>query len=156
MTTATTTPTDAMHEIFGEPIHTYTRAQAIEDGALVDVSETAAEAGFKWPVALTRAVFEDCVAWSEADSRRQTCQDESGRLWDVLFLASITARAAIGYRKSYASALATHGQKSRMFGVYRIKRGGRGVKPRLARLVLRVGPGDDGEPCITITMPGED
>jgi len=33
-------------------IHTYTRAQAIEDGVLIDVSEMAREAGFRWPVAV--------------------------------------------------------------------------------------------------------
>ena len=42
---------------FGPPISTYTRAQAIEDGFLVDVSETPREAGFKIPVALTRTVW---------------------------------------------------------------------------------------------------
>ena len=134
-----------MAEIFGEPISVYTRGQAIEDGVLVDVTETASEAGFRWPVALTCAAWEDCVVWSAADSKRQTYQDESGRLWDVLWMASQAARAA-----------AVHGQESRIFGVYRIRRGGRGVMPRLARLVLRAGPGDHGEPVITITMPGED
>jgi hypothetical protein len=36
-------------------IHRYTRADALRDGVLVDVSATAREAGFRWPVALTRA-----------------------------------------------------------------------------------------------------
>ena len=48
-----------MTEYFGEPISIYTRAQAIEDGVLVDVSESAREAGFKFPVAVTRTVW-DC------------------------------------------------------------------------------------------------
>ena len=34
-------------------IHRYTRAQAIEDGTLVDVTETAREAGWRFPVATT-------------------------------------------------------------------------------------------------------
>jgi type I site-specific restriction endonuclease len=42
-------------EIFGEPIHSYTRADAFADGYLVDVTDTAREAGFRFPVALTRA-----------------------------------------------------------------------------------------------------
>ena len=66
-----------MTEIFGELISTYTRAQALDDGVLVDVSAIAAEAGFKWPAAMTRAAWEDCVAWGEADSKRQTYQDEA-------------------------------------------------------------------------------
>ena len=34
---------------FAPIIHSYTRAQAIEDGILVDVSDTAREAGFTIP-----------------------------------------------------------------------------------------------------------
>ncbi len=64
--------------IFGPVVSSYTRTQAIEDGVLVDVSEMAQEAGFKHPVALTRAVWEDCVAWDEGDNNHQTYQDESG------------------------------------------------------------------------------
>ncbi len=39
---------------FAPVISVYTRAQAIEDGVLVDVSETAREAGFRIPVAVNR------------------------------------------------------------------------------------------------------
>lgn len=60
---------ETMVEIFGEAISTYTRAQAIEDGVLVDVSEIAKEAGFKFPVAVTRAAWADCVEWSDEDNK---------------------------------------------------------------------------------------
>ncbi|WP_342770176.1 DUF6573 family protein [Xylanimonas allomyrinae] len=78
---------DAMHELFGEVIHAYTRAQAIEDGVLVDATETAREAGFAVPVALTAAAWADAVAWNHGGG-----QDEAGRLWDVLFMAAMTVR----------------------------------------------------------------
>ena len=42
-------PEPATATAFGPVLHAYTRAQAIEDGILVDVSETAREAGFKIP-----------------------------------------------------------------------------------------------------------
>jgi hypothetical protein len=42
-------------------IHVYTRAQAIEDGQLVDVSEWARRAGFCIPVAVTRTVWGQCI-----------------------------------------------------------------------------------------------
>jgi hypothetical protein len=42
-------------------IHRYSRADAIRDGELVDVSATAREARIRYPVALTRAVWERCV-----------------------------------------------------------------------------------------------
>src|SRR5687768_13965708 len=69
-------------------VFSYSRAQAIQDGVLVDVSETARGAGFRWPVALARGVWDTCVAVPEGVA----CQDEGGRLWDVLWML----RLAIG------------------------------------------------------------
>src|SRR5947209_13543473 len=63
-------------------IHRYSRADALRDGVLIDVSQTAREAGIRWPVALTRAVWERCVRVPPGVA----CQDEAGRLWDVLWL----------------------------------------------------------------------
>ena len=74
--------------LFGEVISTYTRAQAIEDGMLIDVSATGQQAGFCWPVALTSATWENCVAWTEEDTQKQICQDVPGRRWDVLYSAT--------------------------------------------------------------------
>ena len=128
-------------EVFGEAISIYTRAQAINDGALVDVSETAREAGFKFPVAMTRAAWADCVEWTDRDSNRQTSQDEAGRLWDVLWMASRAAR---------------RGGSETLFQLYRLPRGGRGIKPRIVTLKMLCGPGDQGEPVITILLPEED
>jgi len=132
---------NTMTEIFGEAISTYTRKQAIEDGVLVDISEMAAEAGFNCPVAITRAAWADCVEWTEADSNRQTTQDESGRLWDVLWMAKLAAR---------------RGGSKTTYQFYRVPRGGRGIKPRLTALKMTAGPGDDGELVITIMMRNED
>ena len=126
---------------FGEVVSTYTRAQAVADGVLVDVSETAREAGFRFPVAMTRAAWADCVEWTDADSRRQTYQDEAGRLWDVLWMASRAARK---------------GGQVIAFQLYRVPCGGRGVRPRLVTLKMLCGPGDNAEPVITILLPQED
>ena len=41
---------------FGPVIYSYTRAQALADGVLVDVTETGKEVGFKLPVAITEAL----------------------------------------------------------------------------------------------------
>jgi hypothetical protein len=51
-------------------IHRYARAQAIADGVLVDVSAPAKGAGSRFPVALTRAVWERCVAVPPGAPRR--------------------------------------------------------------------------------------
>ena len=80
------------HPFFGEVISTYTRAQAIADGVLVDAGSMAKEAGYRWPVALTTAAWRDCVAWTDADSEAQVHQDPSGRLWDVLFMGAYAIR----------------------------------------------------------------
>ncbi|MDA8127659.1 MAG: hypothetical protein M0Z73_03010 [Betaproteobacteria bacterium] len=134
---------NTMNEIFGEVIYSYTRKQAIEDGQLICVDEVAREVGFRIPVAVTRAVWADCVEWGEADNRRQTYQDEAGRLWDVLWMAMNAARLGAGAQRL-------------VFQLYRVPRGGRGVRLRLVKLVVHIGPGDDGDPVITILLPGED
>lgn len=129
---------------FGKVISTYTRAQAIDDGVLIDTGDMAQEAGFKLPVAMTVAAWDDCVYWSADDSNRQVHQDQSGRLWDVLFMAS--------------HAIRTHtGQASRLqFTLYRVPRDGRTRKSELAQLKVVIGPGDRGEPVITIMLSNED
>lgn len=79
--------TDSLTALFGPVISAYSRAQAIEDGVLVDVTATAKEAGYRWPVALSRTVWAQYV---EVPKGVQ-CQDEAGRLWDILWMG----RAAI-------------------------------------------------------------
>ena len=146
------TTTDAMRELFGEPIHAYTRAQAIEDGQLIDVSTTAREAGIVWPVAMTCAAWGDCVEWTDETERRKgySGQDEAGRLWDVCWMLSrVVLRAARqGLQASPAHSMYVE--------LLRVPREGRGIKPRLVHLKFIVGPGDNGRPCITVMLPGED
>jgi hypothetical protein len=114
-----------------EIISRYSRAQAIEDGVLVDVSETAREAGIKYPVALTRAVFERCVALPK---RYRGLEDERGRLWDVVSMYRFAARAASGDTLRYRLT----------------------VSRRLVVLKAVCGPGDTAEPVLTIMLPEED
>ncbi len=122
----------------------YTRAQAIEDGVLVDVGSMAKEAGFKWPVALTHAAWCDCVAWTERNNRFQVHQDESGRLWDVLFMAFYAIRTSkdVGDRLPFSR--------------YRVPKDGHSLDAEEVTLKLIVGPGDSGEPVVTIMLPNED
>jgi len=136
---------DSLGSIFGDVVYAYTRAQALEDGFLVDVSEVAAEARFTVPVALTRALWEDCVAWADDDTKRQTYQDEAGRLWDVVYMASLAAQQA-----------AARGLSEVCYSIYRVPRGGRGVRARLTSIKMVIGPGDAGEPVITLMQPSED
>lgn len=124
-------------------IHVHTRAQLLSDGDLIDVTETACEAGVRWPVALTRAAHADCVAWTRTD----LYQDEPGRLWDVLSMLVHRLRLA-SHRDEAGDALA--------FVVYRLAPDATDYEPTVARLVARVDGGDDGEPVITVLLEGED
>lgn len=125
-------------------VHCYTRRQAMTDGMLVDISEAAVEAGFRAPVAMTRTAWADCVEWSQATAdRKAILQDEEGRLWDVVYMAMLAARRSEGMSRT-------------VFDVYRVPVTGKGVKPRRTALVMQIGPGDTGEPVITISLPGED
>jgi len=129
-----------------EVVSVYTRAQAIEDGVLVDVSELARERGYKFPVAVTSAVWEDCIAWADEDSKRQGWpQDQKGRLWDVLNMAALATR-------SPAAMLAE--DRCRVT-LYRVPRHGK-ARIELVDLVMVIGPGDDPAPVMTIMFPDED
>ena len=129
-------------EVFGPIIYGYSRAQAIADGVLVDVSAMAREAGFSVPVAMTSAAWADCVEWSDQDCNRQVHQDEAGRLWDVLWMSHLAARRAQGGTVAVQ--------------LYRVPRGGRGRMPRMTTLHMHIGPGDAAEPVVTLMCPGED
>ena len=123
----------------GVMIYAYTRAQALDEGTLVDVSDLARDAGFKVPVALTAKVWNDCVAWDQ--SREVAPQDETGRLWDVLTMAHMAARG-----RPDTDCLT--------FSVLRIGSGR--LRPSRVTLALVIGPGDHGEPAITIIQPTEE
>ncbi|WP_435010199.1 DUF6573 family protein [Tundrisphaera lichenicola] len=119
-------------------IFSYTRAEAIADGVLVDVSKMAKEAGLKYPVALTSGVWAECVAVPEGVEG----QDEDGRLWDVLFMLTWFIRRGNGGDRVD-------------FGVHVRKDNAEKIPP-LVKLYALCGPGDDGEPVITIMLPHED
>src|SRR5262249_50067177 len=119
-------------------IHRYTRADAIRDGVLIDVSTIAREAGFKYPVALTAAVWAQCVAVPPGVAY----QDEAGRLWDVLWMLHFAIRGSNG------------GPEIR-FGVHVRNDNPEGTPP-LVRLKALCGPGDQGEPVVTVMLPDED
>ncbi len=122
--------------MFNKVIHTYPRAQAIEDGVLFDVSEAAREAGFLWPVAVTVTVW----ALIEAiPPSKQGLQSIEGRLWDVLWMAYMAIRGAGHNGKMlYYTLILHHGRKKDV------------------TLKLVIGPGDHGEPVVTIMLPDED
>ncbi len=124
-------------------ISRYTRAEGIADGILVDVSETAREAGFTVPVALTSAVS----ALIEPTEQEQGYgQDAAGRLWDLLWMCRDAIRRA-----------STPSTGELPFQVL-VQVRGRAHKNGLTKLRFKVhsGPGDEGEHVLTIMLPEED
>ena len=123
-------------------ISSYTRAEALADKVLYDVTATAREAGFKVPVAVTAAVYHEVI-----DPPMLFCmpgQDVAGRLWDVLWMARMEA--------------GTHPndfQFSFPVSVQTINAKGVGVQ-KTVFLKATIGPGDAGEPVVTIMWPNED
>ncbi len=120
-------------------IHAYTREQAVADGVLIDVTETAREAGFRIPVAVTSAAWGKYVEVPPGVAG----QDERGRLWDVLWMLLVAIRrnggagAEIRYR-------------------LHVRNDNRDGEPPLVELKAMCGPGDDGAPCVTVMLPDED
>ena len=123
----------------------YSRARAIADGTLIDISTTAAEAGFSVPTALTAAAFSECVEWTDDDADgSKFYQDQSGRLWDVVYLAAMKARR-----------LANQNTEEVLYELRVVPRPGQ-HRPELRTLKLVIGPGDNSEPVATIMLPDED
>ena len=118
-------------ELFGELIYSYSRAQALADGMLVDVSERAKRAGIKYPTACTHGVWSliDCLPASDTDTLAGIVRDV--RLDEVLRVLLAAIRAA----------RSTDRVTFRVLG---------------AALWAQCGPGDTAAPVITIMREGED
>ena len=132
---------DALREVFGEVIDSYSRAQAIEDGVLVDLTAVCPkEAGiFKFPVACTATVWEECI---KVPAGMEGAQDLAGRAWDVCWMLLCAIRGGKGGPLT-------------MFKLRVRNKPGEGTPP-LVTLKAVCGPGDNAEPVITIMQPHED
>lgn len=140
-----------------EMVSSYSRADAIADGDLIDVSSTAKEAGIRYPVALSRAVWARYVEFDAAALEGQG-QSVSGRLWDVLWMfrsqAKNTDGAALRFRLHVAKRDAGDWQTNEDH-----PEPGTGLTRETHRLVTLkaiIGPGDTAAPVITILTPDED
>ena len=126
-------------DICGPVVYTYSRSQALADGCQIEVSKVAEEAGIRFPVFLTRAVYNRYISLPPD----VTGQDEAGRLWDVLWMLRFAIRKA------------QHGQARLPFALY-VRNDNKA--PQLIKLVAMCGALDidDPQPAITIMLPDED
>lgn len=104
----------------------YGREQAVEDGVLIDVSDMAREAGIKYPVAITKNLWEKYINHGDKD----------GRLWDLLWLFKLKAMHESTDELSFNVAFDCNNGKS-----------------KLVKLWAVCSPGDLLEPVITIMLP---
>ncbi len=114
-------------------IFSYTRAQALADGVLVDVSIEAAAMGFRYHTVITAALFAELES-IPSDSG----QDFRGRLHDVFWMARQAIKRA------------ADGVQSVPFSLYLD-----GRLRDLTELLIHVGPGDEAEPVLTIGFPSD-
>jgi hypothetical protein len=124
---------DTAEAIFGELLYSYSRADALADGVLVDITERTTRAGIRYPAACTAAVWAliDCVPEDDADTLAGVVADS--RLAEVLN-AMLAAIRRGGTRGADRVAFETLG----------------------IELYAVCGPGDTAAPVITIMLQGED
>jgi hypothetical protein len=139
--------------IFGDVIDVYTRAQAIEDGVLVDVTETAKEAGIVYPTAVTQALWDGYIVPPES---LKGIQDMQGRLWDVLTMFSFSARAMKKSNKDVAESQKDTAQTLYFKTIFQMPSKAGNPKMETVDLKAVCGPGDNAEPIVTLMLLEED
>ena len=119
-------------------IYSYSRAQAIADGVLIEVTAQAREAGFKFHTVVTDNLFHTYIA--PPAGLEGEGQSISGRLHDLFALlrTAILGQSATDYLELDVLFLMAPARRERV------------------RIIAVVGPGDHGEPVMTIMLPGDD
>lgn len=132
------TVTDPNEYPFGSVISTYTRADALADGVLVDLTAIAPDVcrqHFKYPIACTASVW---GIIERAVANKDCANDPNGVIHDILFM-SIVAGTNVD-------------PSTRRFPVVI-----RGAGPTdTYELTIVCGPGDNAEPVLTIMLLNED
>ncbi len=129
------------HTEVDEYIDSYTRAQALEDGFLVDVTEASRKEGILVPVALTAAVHEEYVVVPEGVVGQQS----EARLRAILSAMRMQCPRVIAVTGEGRYSFMLHGRNDRQQGI-----------PPLVELTVVLAGGDAGEPVLTIMLPNED
>ena len=129
-----------MRSIFAdcEIISTYTRADAIRDGVLVDITANYPDSHqlYKYPIACTASV------WSIIEASvacKKHCNDLSGVIWDLLWMSQKGIVKKIDESQH----------------IFRVKIIGSGPKRYYDFKIVCHG-GDQAEPVLTIMLPNED
>lgn len=127
-------------DVFGDMISLYSRADAIRDGVLIEAdSNLCKEAGIKYPVAISDHLW----AYIEPDNLNEMPgQSVSGRLWDLLWMLRNATRQG--------------GDRITFRVIFQMKTGKTPTRQKTITIIAVCGPGDDGEPVITLILPEDD
>ncbi len=121
---------------FSIVVSSYTRAQAIADGVLIDVSEIAKKYGFIRHAVITDTLWKSIVAHGDES-------EMMGRLRALIRTCYIETSKAV--RSGHVANRVYFDYDNVVDGVkYHHK------------IIIHIGPGDDPEPVITIMMPCDD
>ena len=120
-----------------EPVHSYTRFQALQDGVLIDLNQyiPVMQSGYRYPIACTAAVF---AIIDRACKNKKFHNDYSGVVWDILWMSRTSPLKKWDSGRLFQVIINGAGKKT----IYNLK--------------LEVSGGDDGEPVLTIMLPNED
>ncbi len=118
-------------DVFGEVVFSYSRAQAIEDGVLVDLSDVASiKECWRYPFACTSTVWAIIEVALQEDG-----QDLDGICHDISWMAFIAIRVTKDLQVVHFKVI---------------------IAGKKHALKLHFGPGDTAEPVLTLMLPGED
>jgi hypothetical protein len=120
-------------------IYSYTRAQAIADGVLIDVTDAARAVGFKVHTAVSEHLYHGYVEPPDGLTGEGQCT--SGRLHDLLFLVLCSAK------KSHPGA-----DRATVRIAFLMEPG----RTETVDVIAHIGPGDQGEPVLTLMLPEDD
>ena len=122
-------------------VYAYTRAQALADGVLVDVTEEAKQFGYKVPVAITANLFNLYVRASEGMIAEG--QSTEARLRDILMVLLYKIKQRPNTDRIIFKVKFAMGPTQRNIS-------------RTVELTSVIGPGDQGEPVLTIMLPEDE
>ena len=120
-----------------EPVYSYSRRQALDDGVLVDLTDFATDHGIAFPAACTAGVYHRYLVPGKALQG----QSVEGRIHDLL------TNLALAIKQQGGKA-----DRLRFQTVFLMPPS----KHTTITFTCICGPDDAGEPVLTILLPGED
>ncbi len=123
-------------------VSTYTRKQAIKDGVLIDITDTAKKIGFISSVAVTSTVWHGYVV--PAKELEYFGQSVKGRVWDVISRLYFQIQCSEATDVIYFKTVFMLPEEQHIY------------KHEAVELKAVVSAGDNGEPVLTIMLPEED